>query len=88
MPGHNLFQIFILRLNALNIRYMITGSVASIRKLEYYKEGRSEKHLRDIAGILAINSESIDFEFLNKVILEKQLEREWDEADFPALAPL
>jgi hypothetical protein len=31
-----------------------------IRKLMYYKEGRSEKHLRDIQNILAHNKESID----------------------------
>ncbi len=30
MPEHNLFQIFISRLNKLGIQYMITGSVASI----------------------------------------------------------
>lgn len=30
MPEHNLFLIFISRLNSLGIRYVITGAVASI----------------------------------------------------------
>ena len=30
MPEHNLFKIFISRLNAIGIRYMVTGAVASI----------------------------------------------------------
>ena len=30
MPEHNLFRIFISRLNSLDIRYVITGAVASI----------------------------------------------------------
>lgn len=31
-----------------------------IKKMEYYKEGGSEKHLRDIAGILKISGEMVD----------------------------
>ena len=30
MPEHNLFRIFVSRLNELSIPYMITGAVASI----------------------------------------------------------
>ena len=30
-----------------------------LRKLEYYQEGGSEKHLRDIAGILTLSSDRI-----------------------------
>ena len=30
MPEHNLFRIFVSRLNKLSIPYMITGAVASI----------------------------------------------------------
>ncbi len=180
MPEHDLFKIFISRLNALNICYMITGSVAStiygeprfthdidlvielnpedaerieeafpieefycppsevirlemsrsqrghfnlihhqtgfkadiylsgqeklhqwalsirkpfeadgetfwiapaeyviIRKLEYYQEGGSEKHLRDISGILSLSSDQIDFEQLYEKISENRLETEW-----------
>lgn len=42
-----------------------TAAVASpedviLKKLEYSREGRSEKHLRDIAGVLAISRDLID----------------------------
>jgi len=50
------------------------------RKLEYYREGGSEKHLRDIAGILALSCESIDFDQLQKKIEAYGLGKEWAEA--------
>ncbi len=31
-----------------------------ISKLKYYREGRSEKHLRGIAGILKVSGELVD----------------------------
>jgi hypothetical protein len=36
-----------------------------IKKMEYYHEGGSEKHLRDIAGILKISSESVDLNYVS-----------------------
>lgn len=35
-----------------------------LKKLEYHREGGSEKHLRDIAGILKISGEQIDLAYL------------------------
>jgi hypothetical protein len=35
-----------------------------IIKMEYYQQGRSEKHLRDIAGILRISAELIDMDYI------------------------
>lgn len=35
-----------------------------IKKMEFYKEGESEKHLRDIAGMLKISSERIDCDYI------------------------
>lgn len=35
-----------------------------LKKLEYYQEGRSEKHLRDIEGMLKISAGIIDLNFL------------------------
>ena len=32
-----------------------------VRKLEYFREGRSEKHLKDIASILAVSPRSNRF---------------------------
>lgn len=36
-----------------------------IKKLEYFKQGRSEKHLRDIASMLKISSELIDRAYIS-----------------------
>jgi len=36
-----------------------------LKKLEYYREGRSEKHLRDIAGILKVSGKQIDLTYVN-----------------------
>lgn len=38
------------------------------RKLEYYSEGGSEKHLRDIEGILAVSAATIDSAALERNI--------------------
>lgn len=51
-----------------------------IRKLEYYKEGKSQKHLRDISGMIDISREQIDFKELELKINELSLEKEWKEA--------
>lgn len=48
-----------------------------IKKLEFYKEGRQQKHLTDIEGILANSKDLIDFEFLNKSIAERGLNDYW-----------
>ena len=51
-----------------------------LRKLEYYREGQSEKHLTDIAGILSISPDQIDFHELNEKIEQLMLEKEWSAA--------
>jgi len=51
-----------------------------LRKLEYYREGQSEKHLRDISSILTVSGEQIDFKVLQERIREKSLEKEWETA--------
>lgn len=48
-----------------------------LRKLEYYREGRSEKHLQDIAGILELSGDQIDFKFLMEQIDNKGLLKVW-----------
>lgn len=52
-----------------------------LRKLEYYREGGSEKHLRDISGILALSSDQIDFKVLEERIKDMLLEKEWTAAN-------
>ena len=50
-----------------------------IKKLEFYKEGKSQKHLVDIQGILTNSGELIDFNFLNRAISERSLNKYWVE---------
>ena len=51
-----------------------------LRKLEYYREGGSSKHLSDIAGMLAVSSESIDFDQIEAWVLTLGLEEVWQAA--------
>lgn len=39
---------------------------AILKKLEYYRDGGSEKHVRDIKGVLLIQGDAIDFDYLNE----------------------
>jgi hypothetical protein len=48
-----------------------------IRKLEYFKEGASEKHLRDIKTMLEVSGSSISQEELVRFIRERGLDAEW-----------
>jgi hypothetical protein len=48
-----------------------------VRKLQYYREGQSEKHLRDIRGMLAMQSSRIDVALLKQKVAELGLEAEW-----------
>ncbi|MEX2169871.1 MAG: hypothetical protein WD851_11220 [Pirellulales bacterium] len=46
-------------------------------KLIYYNEGGSEKHLRDITGILSISGDQLDHEYLDSWIEELGLADGW-----------
>jgi hypothetical protein len=48
-----------------------------LKKLEYYLEGRSEKHLRDILGILRVSGDSIDFTYLDRWARDLGLNDVW-----------
>ena len=39
---------------------------AILMKLKYFREGGSDKHLRDIRGVLLVQGEAIDREYLRK----------------------
>lgn len=58
-----------------------------IRKLEYYREGRSDKHIRDISDILEFSSEHINVEELKKRIHQNSLVKEWQKATKDKSAP-
>lgn len=50
-----------------------------ISKLEFYREGCSEKHLRDIAGILKISGPELDFDYLARITRTLGLGDFWKE---------
>lgn len=49
-----------------------------VRKLEYYREGRSEKHLRDIAGMVRVSGDAIDQQAINEWTGRLGLAEEWE----------
>jgi hypothetical protein len=48
-----------------------------IRKLQFYREGGSEKHLRDISGIMRVSSGLVDETVLSHLIDEYGLKAIW-----------
>ncbi len=48
-----------------------------VRKLEYFREGGSEKHLRDIRAILNVSGELLDRGALNDWITRQGVLAEW-----------
>jgi hypothetical protein len=52
-----------------------------LRKLEYYREGGSEKHLRDIIAMLKVSGEMLDRSALQEWIGRRNLKAEWDRCE-------
>jgi len=48
-----------------------------LRKLEYFREGGSEKHVRDIRGMLEVSGAQIDRPLLEQWISRLGLAAEW-----------
>jgi hypothetical protein len=48
-----------------------------IKKLEYFKLGGSEKHLRDIAGILKVQADAIEYDYIAEWVDKLSLQAEW-----------
>lgn len=49
-----------------------------VRKLEFYREGRSEKHLRDIRSIMEGLASDLDLEFIERIADERGLSDIWN----------
>ena len=49
-----------------------------IKKMEYYKEGGSEKHLRDITGILKVSADAVDRDYISDWARRLGLAEIWD----------
>jgi hypothetical protein len=48
-----------------------------VKKLQYYREGGSEKHLRDIAGVLKIRGDRVDRQYIDDWTNRLGLTAEW-----------
>jgi len=48
-----------------------------LKKMEYYREGGSEKHLRDIAGVLKISGGAVDRGYIEEWVGRLGLEEVW-----------
>lgn len=48
-----------------------------LKKLEYYREGGSDKHLRDAAGVLTISGEMIDRDYIGQWARRLGVEAHW-----------
>jgi hypothetical protein len=48
-----------------------------VKKLQYFREGGSEKHLRDIVGVLKVQGERIDQVYLADWVARLDLGNEW-----------
>lgn len=51
-----------------------------VRKLEYYREGGSGKHLQDIAGMLQVSGELVDMQAVDEWTRKMGLTEEWKRA--------
>ena len=49
-------------------------------KLEFFREGGGEKHLRDIRGMLQMSGDDIDRNLLDRACTELGLSQQWKEA--------
>jgi hypothetical protein len=49
-----------------------------IKKMEYYKEGGSEKHLRDITGILRVTGDAVDRGYIREWAERMNLVEIWE----------
>lgn len=72
------------RIKKLNVSETKSADFASpedviIKKLEYFKQGRSEKHLRDIASMLKISSELIDRAYISSWAKKLNVIELWEE---------
>ena len=67
-------QFFGLPIRVAPLEYVI------VRKLEFYREGKSEKHLRDIRLMTKLSGSTIDHAQLGRFIEERGLQECWNNA--------
>ncbi len=57
--------------------YFAPPEYVILSKLEFFREGRGEKHLRDIRGMLAVSGGEIDRAMLDRAVTELGLDEAW-----------
>jgi hypothetical protein len=84
--GHDAFHAWAFRharqypFDALNVT-LAPPEYVIVRKLEYFREGGSDKHLRDIRAMLAVSGELIGREPLMEWIQRQGVEEQWKRVD-------
>jgi hypothetical protein len=58
--------------------WFATAEDVILKKLEYYKEGGSEKHIRDILGVLKRRGERIDRAYIGEWAERLHVKAEWE----------
>lgn len=48
-----------------------------LKKLAYYREGGSEKHLRDVTGVIRVSGDMLDWDYLERWVRELELTGVW-----------
>lgn len=59
---------------------IVTAEDTIIAKLEWAKQGASERQLRDVIGILRVRASSIDRDYIHRWVEELGLEDLWKRA--------
>ena len=57
--------------------YLAPPEYVIVMKLLYYKEGGSEKHLRDVRGMLVVSEKDIDLAKVVQFVEKRGLQSEW-----------
>lgn len=61
--------------------HIATAEDTIIAKLEWAKQGESERQLRDVAAILAVNRDTLDHVYLDRWITSLGLTETWERAN-------
>jgi len=64
-------------LDRADVRYAAPEDVI-LRKLQYHRDGGSDKHLRDIRGILTLLGDGVDSAYIDSWVDRLGVQREWD----------
>ena len=71
-------------MNEIDLFTRLTAALtkSGISKLEWAKRASSERQIEDVAGILKIQSEDLNYSYVEKRVQEIDLQEQWDQARF------